>query len=336
MSGTESLAAKMRELGLFPPPDAEGEIQYSPEASGLAALLSAGLSGMDPNSGFPQPNSMVSGMMASTDNSGKREDLLTTLVQSMLGDLTESDVKRVLTNVLGCDVYTDPTDGKSYIGPNPNNYEFYEEDDIEDEDNGGSKKKLTKKSHKNGDRRGRLQASFAHHVKQMPLEQQSECDRMISTFRAANVKPEELASSCMCIKRETVLEKARNQTTCASCLHSVRTLRLKDHPLLEDDGESFRVRSMHLESIETTARVLAAYSPKSDWMNKLKSGSNKKKGSRCRAHASFRKHVDQSDWRTVWDNAPDEFKIGIASMLPSELAQVGAVNGGGASGGASG
>ena len=273
------------------------------------------------------------------DATGKREDLLTTLVQSMLGDLTEQDVKRVLTNVLGCDMYTDPSDGKSYIGPNPNNYEFYEEDDIEDEDNmptnpngtfntaaassssGGSKKKLTKKL-KNG-QQGRLDASFAHHVKTMPLEQQSECDRMVSIFRAANVKPQEL-SSCMCIQRQEVLDKARGHATCASCLHSVRTLRLKDHPLLEDDGETFRVRAMHLESIETTSRVLAAYSPTSKWMLE-KLGSHKKnkhKTNRCRAHASFRKHVEQSEWRHVWDQAPDEFKIGIASMLPSELAQV--------------
>ena len=334
----------MRELGLFPPVDADGSIHYSPEASGLAALLTAGLSGMDPSTLPSEPFSSdgTSINFSLGDATGKREDLLTTLVQSMLGDLTEQDVKRVLTNVLGCDMYTDPSDGKSYIGPNPNNYEFYEEDDIEDEDNmpttnhpkgtfntatavasssGGSKKKLTKK-YKNG-QQGRLDASFAHHVKTMPLDQQSECDRMVSMFRAANVKPQEL-SSCMCIQRQEVLDKARGHTTCASCLHSVRTLRLKDHPLLEDDGETFRVRAMHLESIETTSRVLAAYSPTSKWMLE-KLGSHKKnkhKTNRCRAHASFRKHVEQSDWRHVWDQAPDEFKIGIASMLPSELAQV--------------
>ena len=60
------------------------------------------------------------------------------------------------------------------------------------------------------------------------------------------------------------------------------------------------------------------------WMSRVRpqSSSRKKKGSRCRAHASFRKHVDPSEWRTVWEKAPDEFKIGIASMLPSELLQV--------------
>ena len=60
------------------------------------------------------------------------------------------------------------------------------------------------------------------------------------------------------------------------------------------------------------------------WMSRVRpqSSSRKKKGSRCRAHGSFRKHVDPSEWRTVWEKAPDEFKIGIASMLPSELLQV--------------
>ena len=63
------------------------------------------------------PPNFMTNMQDNTNQQGqgKREDLLTTLVQSMLGDLTEADVKRVLTNVLGCDVYTDPSDGQSYI-----------------------------------------------------------------------------------------------------------------------------------------------------------------------------------------------------------------------------
>ena len=39
---SDSLEEKMRELGLFPPTDSDGNIRYDPEASGLAALLSAG------------------------------------------------------------------------------------------------------------------------------------------------------------------------------------------------------------------------------------------------------------------------------------------------------
>ena len=326
-SGAPGLKEKMRELGLFPPTDSEtGEIQYSPEASGLAAILTHGL------------NAMGCGNYPPID--GKREDLLSTLVQSMLGDLTESDVKRVLTNVLGCEVYEDPSDGKSYIGPNAiefcDDFDEHAKPTIEtdssnnsnnnNDDDGGLNtafsNQFKQENHKKNenDRKSRLQTNFAQHVKSMPLEQQSECDRMVSVFRAANVKPLEIMS-CMCVRREAILERAKSQTTCASCLHSVRTLRLMDHPLLEDDGEYFRIRKMHLDSIEKTARVCSVYSSTSNWTT-TKLHSNKKKGSRCRAHASFRKQVDLSDWRMVWDNAPDEFKIGVSSMLASELAQV--------------
>ena len=95
--------------------------RYSPEAtSGLAALLSAGLSGaVLEASGMMSMEPALAGAADSGSGGGgggggsgptpeQREDLLTTLVQSMLSDLTEDDVKRVLTNVLGCDVYDDP------------------------------------------------------------------------------------------------------------------------------------------------------------------------------------------------------------------------------------
>lgn len=39
----------------------------------------------------------------------------------------------------------------------------------------------------------------------------------------------------------------------------MRTLRLKEHPLLEDDGEMFRIRKIHMVSIETMSRVLSVY-----------------------------------------------------------------------------
>ena len=48
-------------------------------------------------------------------------------------------------------------------------------------------------------------------------------------------------------------------TNTHSCLHSVRTLRLKEHPLLEDDGEMFRIRNIHMVSRETISRVLSVY-----------------------------------------------------------------------------
>lgn len=39
---SDSLEEKMRELGLFPPTDSDGNIRYDPEASGLAALTQFG------------------------------------------------------------------------------------------------------------------------------------------------------------------------------------------------------------------------------------------------------------------------------------------------------
>ena len=112
------------------------------------------------------------------------------------------------------------------------------------------------------------------YVNTLTLEQPLMCDRMIQQWRQNSlVVPE----SHFSIQRSVVLKHARELTSCASCLHSVRTLRLVDHPLLEDDGETLTVRQVHMETIESTAKVLSAYETRGRWMSKVQPLTSKKK-----------------------------------------------------------
>ena len=334
-----TLAVKMRELGLFPqaPPAgaaAQGPLVHGPapppppqqqqsypypnpyssaDPSGLAAaLLSMGLAAEPPPAG------------ADAAAPGRREDLLASLVQTMLGDLNEEDIKRVLTNV----VNDQPPPGRGLpFGPIDmfsSDYSSAAAALIGGAAAGlGTAAETTNvQAHANNfaaQRSNALEEQFSRHLAGMKVERAAMQQRLEAALACATSTPQQLAHM-FCVSRSKVLSMARQHTTCASCLHSVRTLRLKDHPLVEDDGEMFRLRSVHLQSVRTTAKALAVYEGSGTWMTRLRPP-GRKKSSRCRAHASFRKHVDQQEWRTVWDSAPDEFKIGIASMLPSELSQ---------------
>ena len=135
--------------------------------------------------------------------------------------------------------------------------------------------------------------------------------------------PNHLLTDDFCVKRSLVLQHARQFTTCASCLNAVRTLRLQDHPLLEEgDGGDLRVRPIHTETVDSTSRVLSILSTSGQWMTKLQPQSSKKKKSiRCRAYQKTRDHVDASGWRKVWDAAPAKFKERVATMVPADLEQ---------------
>jgi hypothetical protein len=162
---------------------------------------------------------------------------------------------------------------------------------------------------------------LVQYVKMMPLELPSMCDRLITQFHTAQTMPHQLSPINFCVKRSVVLKHARELTTCTSCLHSVRTLRLLDHPLLEDDGDMLRVREIHTETPKSIAKVLSAYDTHGQWMTKVKPLSRKKKRNsiRCQAHSSVRKNLDQSDWEKVWKNSPEKFKVKVASMVASDL-----------------
>ena len=132
-------------------------------------------------------------------------------------------------------------------------------------------------------------------------------------------------TNIFCVKRSSVLKRARELTSCASCLNSVRTLRLNNHPLLEDDKKNdvLRLRDVHIKTIESTSKVLTMYSSTSgEWLTNLQpQSSKKKKGIRCKAHASTRKYLRQSKWEIIWNQAPRDFQEKVASMVPSEFKQ---------------
>lgn len=165
------------------------------------------------------------------------------------------------------------------------------------------------------DEQFRLQANA------MPLQETSET--LAALFHSTQTTPQSLSTDDFCVKRSLVLQHARQFTTCASCLNAVRTLRLQDHPLLEEgDGGDLRVRPIHTETILSTSRVLSLLST-SGWNCKAlqPQSSKKKKSIRCRAYQKTRNHVDASDWRKVWDAAPAKFKERVATMVPADLEQ---------------
>ena len=165
------------------------------------------------------------------------------------------------------------------------------------------------------DEKFRLQANA------MSLQEKSETLRTL--FLQTKTTPQHLSTDDFCVKRSLVLQHARQFTTCASCLNAVRTLRLQDHPLLEEgDGGDLRVRPIHTETVDSTSRVLSILSTSGQWMTKLQPQSSKKKKSiRCRAYQKTRDHVDASGWRKVWDAAPAKFKERVATMVPADLEQ---------------
>lgn len=87
------------------------------------------------------------------------------------------------------------------------------------------------------DEKFRLQANA------MSLQEKSE---NYVPFSCKQKQHQHLSTDDFCVKRSLVLQHARQFTTCASCLNAVRTLRLQDHPLLEEgDGGDLRVRPIY-------------------------------------------------------------------------------------------